>query len=141
VTSVRHLASAVASTSTAEPAYRVDVRAGAHDLVADEPATAGGGDEGPTPLGLMLSALVGCTAMTLRMYADRKDWVPMTIGVRARYNVDEAGAKTIERTITLSPGLNTDQRQRLAEIAERTPVTLAIRGGTPITTSVQPRGA
>jgi putative redox protein len=141
VTSVRHLASAVASTSTAGPAYRVDVRAGAHDLVADEPATAGGGDEGSTPLGLMLSALVACTAMTLRMYADRKDWVPMTIDVTARYNVDEAGAKTIERTITLSAGLSTDQRERLAEIAERTPVTLAIRGGTPITTTVQPRGA
>ena len=141
MTSVRHLAGAAASTSTAEPAYRVDVRAGAHDVVADEPATAGGGDEGPTPLGLMLSALVGCTAMTLRMYADRKDWVPMTIDVTARYSVDEAGAKTIERTITLSPGLKTDQRQRLAEIAERTPVTLAIRGGTPITTTVQPRSA
>jgi putative redox protein len=117
------------------------VRAGAHDLVADEPAAAGGGDEGPTPLGLMLSALVACTAMTLRMYADRKDWVPITIDVTARYNVDDAGAKTIERTITLSPGLSTDQRQRLAEIAERTPVTLAISGGTPITTTVQPRSA
>jgi putative redox protein len=141
VKSVRHLASAVASTSTAEPAYRVDVRAGAHGFVADEPATAGGGDEGPTPLGLLLSALAACTAMTLRMYAARKDWVPMTVDVTARYNVDEAGAKTIERTITLSPGPSTDQRQRLAEIAERTPVTLAIRGGTPITTTVRPRTA
>jgi putative redox protein len=141
VTSVRHLARAAASTSTAAPAYRVDVRAGAHDFAADEPATAGGGDEGPTPLALMLSALVACTAMTLRMYAGRKDWVPMTIDVTARYNVDEAGAATIERTITLSPGLSTSDRQRLADIAERTPVTLAIRGGTPITTTVQPRSA
>jgi putative redox protein len=141
VTSVRHLASAVASTGTAEPAYRVDVRAGAHGFVADEPVTAGGGDEGPTPLGLMVSALAACTAMTLRMYAARKDWVPMTIDVTARYIVGEAGAATIERTITLSPGLSTDERQRLAEIAERTPVTLAIRGGTPITATVQPRTA
>ena len=141
MTSVRDLASAVASTGTAEPAYRVDVRAGAHGFVADEPATAGGGDEGPTPLGLMVSALAACTAMTLRMYAARKDWGPMTIDVTSRYNVDEAGAETIERTITLSPGLSAAERQRLAEVAERTPVTLAIRGGTPITTTVRPRTA
>lgn len=137
MTSVRHLASAVASTSTAEPAYRVDVRVGAHDFVADEPATAGGGDLGPTPLGLLLSALASCTAMTLRMYAGRKDWVPLTINVAARYDVDEEGEETIERTITLSDRLTSDQRQRLADIAERTPVTLAIRSGTPITTTLR----
>lgn len=137
MTSVRHLASAVASTSTAEPAYRVDVRVGAHDFVADEPATAGGGDLGPTPLGLLLSALASCTAMTLRMYAGRKDWVPLTINVAARYDVDEEGEETIERMITLSDRLTSDQRQRLADIAERTPVTLAIRSGTPITTTLR----
>ena len=137
MTSVRHLASAVASTSTAEPAYRVDLRVGAHALVADEPATAGGGDLGPTPLGLLLSALASCTAMTLRMYAGRKDWVPLTIDVTARYDVDEEGAETIERTITLSDRLTGDQRERLADIAERTPVTLAIRRGTPITTTLR----
>ena len=135
MTSVRHLASAVASTSTAEPAYTVAVRVGAHDVVADEPATAGGGGLGPTPLGLLLSALASCTAMTLRMYAGRKDWVPLTIDVAARYDVDEDGAEAIERTITLSDRLTSDQRQRLADIAERTPVTLAIRRGTPITTT------
>lgn len=137
MTSVRHLASAVASTSTAEPAYRADVRVGAHDLVADEPATAGGGDLGPTPLGLLLSALASCTAMTLRMYAGRKDWVPLTIDVAVRYDVDEQGAETIGRTITVSDRLTADQRERLADIAERTPVTMAIRGGTPITTTVR----
>jgi putative redox protein len=138
VTSVRHLASAVASTGTAEPAYRVDVRVGAHALVADEPATAGGGDLGPTPIGLLLSALASCTAMTLRMYAGREDWVPLTIDVTARYDVHEEGEETIERTITLSDRLTSDQRQGLADIAERTPVTLAIRRGTPITTTLRP---
>ena len=135
MTSVRHLARAVASTSTLEPAYGVDLQIGAHALVADEPATAGGGDLGPTPIGLLLSALTSCTAMTLRMYAERKDWVPLTIEVAARYDVDEAGEKAIERTITLSDRLTSDQRQRLADIAERTPVTVAIRRGTFITTT------
>jgi len=42
------------------------LRAGAHHLVADEPATGGGGDVGPSPFGLLLSGLAACTAMTLR---------------------------------------------------------------------------
>ena len=65
----------------------------------------------------------------------------MKIDVTWRYNVAEVGAETIERTITLSPGLSAAERQRLAEVAERTPVTHAIRGGTPITTTVRPRTA
>jgi putative redox protein len=135
MTSVRHLASAVASTSAAEPAYTVNLRNGAHDFVADEPVTAGGGDLGPTPLGLLLSALASCTAMTLRMYAGRKDWVPLTIDVTARYDVDGDGMETIERTITLSDRLTSDERLRLADIAERTPVTVLVRSGTRITTT------
>jgi putative redox protein len=135
VTTVRHIAHAVASTGSAAPAFRVDLRVGAHELVADEPADAGGGDVGPTPFGLLLSGLAACTAMTLRMYAARKGWELTTIGVDVRYDVadDERGA--IERTITVPIDLPAEQRDRLADIAERTPVTLALRGGTPITTT------
>ena len=135
MTTVRHIGRAVGSTSSAAPAYRVDVRAGAHELVADEPAAAGGGDLGPTPFGFLLSGLAACTAMTLRMYAERKGWELTTIGVDVRYDIvdDEPGA--IERTITVPAELTAEQRDRLADIAERTPVTLAVRAGTPITTT------
>jgi putative redox protein len=135
MTTVRHIGRAVGSTASTAPAFRVDVRAGEHDLVADEPATAGGGDLGPTPFGLLLAGLAACTAMTLRMYAERKGWELTTIGVDVRYDItdDEPGA--IERTITVPADLPPDQRDRLADIAERTPVTLAIRGGTPIATT------
>jgi putative redox protein len=134
---VRHIGRAVASTSSAAPAYRVDLRAGAHELVADEPATAGGGDLGPTPFGFLLSGLAACTAMTLRMYAERKGWELNTIDVDVRYDItdDEPGA--IERTITVPADLPGEQRDRLADIAERTPVTLALRDGTPITTTLR----
>jgi putative redox protein len=54
--------------------------------------------------------------------------------------VDVGGRRLIERTITVPLGLSEEQRSRLAEIAERTPVTLAIRDGTPITTTFQTHG-
>src|SRR5690349_11655460 len=54
--------------------YQVNLRAGHHRLVADEHATLGGGDTGPNPFALLLSGLASCTAITLRMYAQRKGW-------------------------------------------------------------------
>ena len=54
--------------------YRVEIDASGHALVADEPTEAGGTDAGATPYDLVLAALGACTAMTLRMYADRKQW-------------------------------------------------------------------
>ena len=134
---VRHVARASGSTSTSSPPYAVEIRAGRHRLVADEPTAIGGGDAGPAPFGLVLSGLVACTSITLRMYAERKGWDVGAIDVETRYNVDEAGKGTIDRTITLPADLPDDQRDRLAEIAERTPVTLALRSGIPITTTMR----
>ena len=76
--------------------------------------------------------------MTLRMYAERKSWTLAAIEVDVRYNVDDNDDASIERTITLPADLPTEQRDRLADIAERTPVTLAVRRGTPITTVIKP---
>jgi putative redox protein len=126
----------VATTSSSDPAYAVDVRAGTHHLVADESAAAGGGDAGPNPFRLFLSGLAACTAMTLRMYAERKGWDVATIEVRVDYMVPDGGAARIERTIRLPSSVPPEQRDRLADIAERTPVTLAVRAGTPITTTI-----
>ena len=61
---------------------RTEVSAGGHALVADEPESLGGTDEGPNPYDLLLAALGGCTAMTLRMYADRKGWPLESVTVR-----------------------------------------------------------
>jgi putative redox protein len=135
MTTVRHVARAHGSTGFAAPAYRVELRAGTHELLADEPTGSGGGDLGPTPFGLVVSGLAACTAMTLRMYAARKGFELSTIDVDVRYDVADGGGATIVRTITVPADLPADQRERLADIAERTPVTVALRGGTPITTT------
>jgi putative redox protein len=137
MTTVRHVARAVGVTSSTTPPYRVELRAGPHRLVADEPAAGGGGDAGPSPFGLLLGGLAACTAMTLRMYAERKGWGLASIEVDVRYDVVDDAQASIDRTITLPADLTAEQRDRLAEIAERTPVTLAVRAGTPLTTTLR----
>jgi putative redox protein len=137
VTTVRHVARVVGSTGASSPPYRVELRAGSHQLVADEPREGGGADAGPSPFGLLLSGLAACTAMTLRMYADRKGWTVDAIEVDVRYDVDDDGKGSIARTVTLPADLLPEQRDRLADIAERTPVTLAVRNGVPITTNLR----
>ena len=105
--------------------------------MADEPAPAGGEDAGPSPFGLLVSALAACTAMTLRIYAERKGWSLTSIDVDVRYDLADDGSATIARTVTFADDLPLEQRDRLAEIAERTPVTLAIRNGVPIATTIR----
>lgn len=117
--------------------YRTDIRAGAHDLVADEGAALGGADAGPAPYELLLAALGACTAMTLKMYAERKGWPLEAVEVDLAY-LKADDAMRIDRRLSLEGPLDTDQRARLADIAERTPVTLTLKSGTPILTHLQP---
>ncbi len=137
MTTKRHLGHAVAAAGASDPHWQVELHSGGHRLVADEPASNGGGETGPTPFGLLLSGLAACTAMTLRMYAERKGWTLTSIEVDVRYSVTEDDEASIERTITVPVEFPPDQRDRLAEIAERTPVTIAVRRGTPITTAMK----
>lgn len=140
MTTRRHVARVVGVTSSTAPAYQVDLRAGDHRFVADEPAARGGGDAGPSPFGFLLSGLAACTATTLRMYAEHRAWDVAAIEVDVRYDLTEDGHASIDRTITLPADLPVDQRDGLADIAERTPVTLAVRAGTPITTTLRAKG-
>jgi putative redox protein len=113
--------------------YRVDIRAGHHSLIADEGTALGGADAGASPFGLLLASLAACTAMTLKMYAERKEW-PLD-GLHVDLRIARTGdALGIDRTVTLSGALDETQRARLADIVERTPVTLAIKQGVPIAT-------
>ena len=55
------------------------------DLMADEPIAVGGADTGPTPYDYLVAALGACTGMTLRMYADRKEWPLDSVVVRLKH--------------------------------------------------------
>jgi putative redox protein len=122
-----------ASAKQAAARYSVNIRAGHHDLVGDEPQSAGGGDKGPSPFGLVLAGLAACTAITLRMYAERKNWPLSGLALELQYFRDGKSFR-IERVLHVEGDLDGEQRARLADIAERTPVTLAVKAGTTIHT-------
>ena len=119
--------------------YRTDIRAGHHDLVADESVSAGGADAGPSPFVLVLAGLGACTAITLRMYAERKGWTLTGLAVDLEYYRDDKAFR-IERVLHIEGELDTTQRARLADIAERTPVTLALKAGNAVNTRLATQG-
>lgn len=120
--------------------YRTVARVGPHLVVADEPATAGGGDTGPTPMELVAAALAGCISITLRMVAQRKGW-PLE-GVEADVAVSKEaveGARPRDRfdvQIRLNGPLDGAMRSELARIAGRCPVHRILAHGTAVETSV-----
>ena len=121
------------AVATGEDGYTTEVVAGKHRLWADEPASVGGADLGPSPYGLLLSSLGACTSMTLRMYADRKKWplkgVTVHLDHEKRYADDcedcenpKSKLDHIDRTIELDGPLDDEQKERLLQIADKCPV-------------------
>ena len=115
--------------------YMVTLHAGRHDLISDEPASVGGTDRGANPFALVTSGLASCTAITLRMYAERKEWPLGDVQVALTLTRKEPDDR-IERAITVAGPLDDEQRARLLEIAEKTPVTLLLKRALPITTTL-----
>ncbi len=129
-------------------AYYTEIKAGGHNLIADEPEKLGGSNLGSSPYDLLMAALGSCTAITLRMYADRKQWHLDEVNIYLNHQkVHAADCEScpertgsidhVERIIELSGHLNPSQRQRLLEIAERCPVHQSLNQPVHITTSLR----
>ncbi len=113
--------------------FQQAIAMGPHRLIADEPASVGGMDSGPTPYDLLLAGLGACTAMTVRMYADAKqlplDRVAVALRHEKIYAADCADCETregkidrVERVVTLEGALDATMKQKLLEIADKCPV-------------------
>ncbi|KFN50448.1 OsmC family protein [Arenimonas composti] len=118
------------------PAYATQLVVGDHHLVADEPAELGGADTGPAPDELVLAALGACTSITLRMYAERKQWPLEQVEVALDFVERERGRTLIERRITLGGALDEAQRARLLQIAEACPVHRILTGEVAVRTDI-----
>jgi len=68
------------------PAYVQNISMGPHQLLADEPPEAGGADAGPNPYELVMAGLGACTSMTVRIYAERRNWSLEKVQVQLRFS-------------------------------------------------------
>jgi putative redox protein len=103
--------------------YTHDVEVDGHELVIDEPESAGGADQGPSPTRLLAASLAACTAITLEMYADRKGWDLGELEVEAEMEYGESSApKSFTVILRLPRVLSEDQVERLKVIAGKCPV-------------------
>lgn len=140
-------APAIGTAVRTEKGFRTEVMANGFPLVADEPESVGGTNQGPTPYDLLTASLGTCTSMTLRMYSDRKDWPLESVTVYLEHNkmhardcegceYEEGKIDHIKREITLEGDLDDDQRERLLEIADRCPVHRTLHGQIHVETSL-----
>lgn len=106
---------------------------GGHSLVVDEPKDAGGTDEGPSPTRVLGAALAACTAITMEMYADRKEWeLPDVEVVVDMEYADGSTPKSFQVTLKLPKELSEDQQERLKVIAGKCPVHRVIKHETDV---------
>jgi uncharacterized OsmC-like protein/pimeloyl-ACP methyl ester carboxylesterase len=136
-------------TETREGKFQQSIVVGPHRMLADEPVAVGGLDSGPNPYDLLLAGLGACTAMTVRLYAERKQLPLERVSVDLEHGKvhakDCADCETkegmidrIERTIAFAGPLDEAQRQKLLEIADKCPVHRTLKSEIEIRTVLEP---
>jgi putative redox protein len=101
---------------------------GVHAWSSDTLPANGGADAAEDPESLVLGALGACTAITVRMYAARKQWPLQAVDVKLQYTRRDNTGTTIERSVQLIGPLDAAQRQRLLEIADKCPIHRLLTG-------------
>ena len=131
--------------------YAQKISVGPHLLQGDELVSAGGSDVGLNPYELLLAALGSCTSMTVRMYADRRQWPLEGVHIElsyARVHAEDCTAcdqelklvDGIEMELSFIGELSESQRQRLMEIANKCPVHRTLESPIPIHARLAPVG-
>lgn len=119
--------------ATLDQGFRTEIIANGHPLVADEPISVGGTNAGPSPYDLLVASVGACTAMTLRMYADRKKLPLESVRVTLTHqkihasdceqcDTEQGKIDRIERDVSIVGNLTSVEKLRLLEIADRCPV-------------------
>ncbi len=122
--------------SIASTNYQVQLENGRHKFSADEPKDLGGADTAPAPDELLEASLASCTAITLRMYAERKAW--MILSIEVSVSLERIEGKTFfTRQITIHGEVAEEQKQRLLQIAKACPVSKTLLGEIEINSNIQ----
>jgi putative redox protein len=117
--------------------YVTHISSETNSLIADEPIDLGGKNTGMSPTELLASSLAACTCITLRMYANRKQWNVESIETRINIiNQEDKNATIFERNITFTGNINKVQTDRLLDIANHCPVHKVLTHSITINTSI-----
>ena len=108
-----------------------------HTLIVDEPVDEGGSDAGPRPTALLAMSLASCTAITIEMYAERKQWDVGELEVEVDYELDPKGTSRFDLTLKLPSALSDEEAEQLRSIAGRCPVHRILKGEVEITDRVE----
>ena len=137
--------SKVAASLDNDEKFTTYLKLGDHNFIADEPTNFGGNNFGPSPYEFLSAGLAACTAMTIQMYARRKNWEVENVGVHINYSrehavdcefCEDASAKidTFTREIKLEGNLSEVQKNKLLEIADKCPVHKTLHSKTQVIT-------
>ncbi|WP_247232228.1 bifunctional alpha/beta hydrolase/OsmC family protein [Telluribacter sp. SYSU D00476] len=129
--------------------YTTQIQTRQHTLIADEPVSLGGNDLGPSPYELLSAGLGACTAITLKMYANRKKWDLQEVLVHldhGKVHAEDSAHTEVNQTqkidqftrnIELVGNLDDTQRARLLEIANKCPVHKTLHNNIVIKTTLR----
>ncbi len=131
-----------------EERFTTRIKAGEHQIISDEPETFGGNAFGFSPYQLVAAGLAACTAMTLRLYSERKNWQLKEVYVHVSHekshaedclNCESTTSKIdrFVREIELIGDLDAEQRKRLLEIADKCPVHRTLENAAQILTTLR----
>jgi putative redox protein len=132
----------VVATPTGNGRFQAEISVRGRTFLADEPVEVGGEGTGPTPYELLSAALAACTAMTIRLYAERKSWTLPPFSVEVAHSLLPGGADgspprdRFERHIGFSEQMNPEWVQKLLEIADKCPVHRTLMRGFIVETSL-----
>jgi len=137
----------VAASLDRDDGFSTQMKIGNHYMLADEPIEFGGNDFGPSPYEFVSAGLSACTAMTVQMYAKRKQWDLQNIEVHTSYSKTHAQdcedcespssrIDTFDREIKLTGDLNEKQKDRILQIADKCPVHKTLHSDTQIVTKI-----
>lgn len=130
-------------TENGKSPYAVTIEVSGHLIDGDEPESFGGGDTGPAPYDLLMAALGECTAITVRWYAEKHNWPLEEVEVRVAFHKEEVEGEERpvdvfeKRVILRGPDLTEAQKQRLLDVAAKSPVQRSLLATPRITTLLE----